>query len=229
MKTLRTLNFVLVFAMLLACTACSNNSVVKEDYGKTGVLRIDTHVEYVDIDNKHLEKEQFPKDVVLAFPYIAGGIFGSPDSEPLFVVRVNEELGFSLDLTEKQTIIENASRPLVNLWLERGLAITPADTRLSRLGTFPFDVITNKPIGGGGFISPSLRNTLILIYVDRACEIKGEISVSGQLYNHQLELPGKGYFWVEINKTSERTSILSQYPDDGDVHFSIKIFDLLSV
>jgi hypothetical protein len=100
---------------------------------------------------------------------------------------------------------------------------------LSRLGAFSFDVITNKLIGGGGFISLFLRSALILIYVDRACEIKGEISVSRQLYNHQLEFPGKGYFWVEINKLSEGTSILSQCPGDGDVYFPIKVFDWLSV
>jgi hypothetical protein len=218
-----------MFAILLACAGCANNSVVNKDYGNPGVLRIETHVEYVDTDNRHLEKEQFPKDVVLAFPYIAGGIFGRADSEPLFVERVTEELGFSLELADKQSIIENASRPLMGKWLELGLNITPAETRLSRIGTFSFNGITDKHIGGGGFINSLSRNSVILIYVDRACEIKGEIKVGKKLYIHQIELPAKGYFWIEIEKTSEATSILSAHPNNGDVHFSIKIFDLLAV
>ena len=219
----------LLFVMLLACSGCSNNIVVKENHSRTGVLRIETQVEYVDKNYKHLQKQYFPKDVVLAFPYVAAGIFGRPDSEPLFVERLNEELSFSLDLVEKRKAIKNGSQPLVNKWLELGLSITPADTRLSRLATLPYDAITQKPVGGGGFINPSSRNRLILIYVDRACEIQGELDLSEGHYIHQLVLPTDGYFWLEISKTPEGTSVLSVYPDDGEVHFFIKIYDLLAV
>lgn len=187
--------------VILLLSGCGSLFAHEED---RPLSHIEGVVEFVNSQRAqiNLNNEYQPKDIVLVFPYISGGIFGSPTSEPLFVKRIDATLHFALELNDKSEAIEKGSRPLSNKWKELGLMVKPASTRIARLGTFPYSWETKKTLGGGGFIAPESRNYLILLYVDRACEISGQFQLDGDSYSHELKLPSRGFHWIEREEKS---------------------------
>ncbi len=208
---------------------CASNSAVPAGLVHGGVKLLDASVEYVGPDNVKLQSTHFSRKIVLAFPHISGAIFGAPDSSPVYIVKVDEQLRFSLNLQDKLPEIKSAAAPLSNEWKLLGLSVKPENTRIARLGTFPFDAVTRKPLGGGGFIDPVSRNTLILVYVDRPCEIKGSIDFDNELYEHNLKFSTGGFHWIKIATLSPNKFRLERHPDDSDVHFSIHVENIISL
>jgi hypothetical protein len=190
-----------------------------------GVTFIDSTVEYVGPNNIQLNKSKYPQDVVLVFPYVSGSIFGNPDSVPLFVQKVDKSMGFRLNLSEKLDQIENNITPLSAEWRGLGLNVAPSDTRIGRLGTLPYSETTREAIGGGGFIDPSTRETLILVYVDKACTVIGKVAIGKELYSHNLEFPGRGFHWVRIVERSHKSYSLEIH-NGNQANFSIHILNL---
>jgi hypothetical protein len=213
----------LSMVFLSGCTAYQVNIEADQT---TGITRIDSSVEYVGPDNIHLSEEQYPKDVVLMFPYVTGSIFGTTSPAPIYIVQVDRQLNFSLDLTEKIDEIHKAAAPLTEQWRSIGLTIEPEKTRIIRIGTFPYSYATEDSIGVGGFIDPVSRNTMILVYVDRACEIKGEVDSGREHYSHHLLFSGKGFHWIEVIKHSKNYYILQNYHGDNTIKFSVHIENL---
>lgn len=218
---------VLVIATLVP--GCTGSGSISASPIHGGVKRLDTTVEYVGPDNVKLQSAHFSKDIVLAFPNISGAIFGAPATSPVYIVKVDEKLHFSLNLQENLPEIKSGAAPLSDEWKLLGLSVKPENTRLARLGTFPFDAVTRKPLGGGGFIDPVSRNTLILVYVDRPCEIKGSINFDNELYVHDLRFITGGFHWIKVTTLSPNKFRLERHPDDSDVHFSIHVENIISI
>jgi len=191
-----------------------------------GITRIDSSVEFVGPDNIHLSEEQYPKAVILMFPYVTGSIFGTTSPAPVYIVPVDRQLNFSLNLTEKIAEIAKAAAPLTEEWRSIGLTVEPGNTRIIRIATFPYSYATKDLIGVGGFIEPVSRNTMILVYVDRACEIKGEVDSGREHYSHHLLFSGKGFHWIEVIKRSKNYYILQNYHGDNTIKFSVHIENL---
>ena len=212
----------LLLILLSGCTAYQAN---ERSYPSSGITRIDSSIEFVGPDNIHLSEAQYPKDVVLMFPYVSGAIFGTTSDTPIYIVQVDKQLNFSLDLTGKESEIDKVAAPLTEEWIGVGLSAEPTDTRITRIGTFPYSS-TIESIDVGGFIDPESRNTMILVYVDRACEIKGEVDIGREHYSHQLMFPGKGFHWIEIVKRSKSDFILQNYHGETDIKFSVHIENL---
>lgn len=215
-----------VLVVSVIVSACEYQSI-KDDRETAGPVRkIDSSVEYVGPDNSRLNESYYPDDVVLMFPTIPGGIFGSPSSDMAFMVKVEKDLGFTLRLDEKAENIESRSSTLTQEWQKAGIVVEPAETRISRLGTFPYSYASRKMIGGGGFINTQSRNLYILVYVDRKSSIRGEIQLDEERCLHELDFPGKGFYWIEVIETEKNRMKLINGSDDGNIRFSVHIQDL---
>lgn len=193
------------------------------------ISRIDSSVEYVGPGNIHLLEEQYPKDVVLLFPYISGAIFGATSAATIYITAVDENLNFSLDLVDKIKQVDKVSAPLIEEWTALGLVAEPKQARITRIGTFPYSYATQAMIGSGGFINTSSRNNMILVYVDRPCTIKGEIDLADKHYSHDLIFSGKGFHWIELVERSKEAFILQTYRGKNQVNFSVHIEDVLLI
>jgi len=211
---------------IICLSGCTTDQVITGSDPTVGITRIDSSVEYVGPDNIHLSEEQYPKDVILMLPYVTGSIFGTTSPAPVYIVPVDSQLNFSLDLTEKIDEIDKAAAPLTEEWRSIGLTVEPANTRIIRIGTFPYSFVTEDSIGVGGFIDPVSRNTMILVYVNRACEIKGEVDLGREHYSHHLIFSGKGFHWIEVIKRSTNYYVLQNYHGDSTIKFSVHIENL---
>ncbi len=204
-------------------TACSSAPIVQQ----RSLSLLESSVEYVGPKNIGLDPSQYPADVILLFPYISGGIFGSPQSDPLFAIKLNtQHQTFTLDLISKLEELNQNAKPLNDNWRTLGMNIVPAETHIARIGTFPFSS-TGDSIGGGGFIDPSDRQSAILVYVDRPCQITGDMQLDAEEYTHNIALPSAGFHWLKIIETSPDNYYL-QYVEPRNMLFSIHIYNLIN-
>jgi len=217
----------LSLAVLVSGCAVDNRMPNQPVYD--GVTRLQMGIEYVGPDNQQLPAEQFTREIVLKFPLVPAGIFGVPRSRSLFFVQADDDLHFTLDLQENLSSVESAARPLSRKWRSRGLTIEPANTRLARLGTFPYHADTHRSLGGGGFINPVNRDTLILLYVDRPCEIRGQFTIEEEQFAHDLAFDRAGFHWIRISSPGPDKFKLVPYPDNGPALFSIHVMGVTAL
>ncbi|WP_419812170.1 hypothetical protein [Bacterioplanoides sp.] len=216
--------FIVVLMPLMASCSIVPSGNRYEDLH--GVVDVNATVEYVGPNNVLLDSKKYPEDAVLLFPSVPGGIFGKPNSSILFAEEIDSSMKFTLDLLEKREEMENSIRPLDSLWKGLGMEINPADTLIGRVGTFPYSKVTGEPLGGGGFIDPEERNSLILIYVNKACKINGDIKLNDKIYSHDLQFSGPGFYWVELEESERKRYSIKRYKEGGEV-FSIHVRDLM--
>lgn len=220
------------FARALFAAACAAVLLVAGCVGtpQTETSRLDVRVEYVDASNQALEPALYPDDLVLEFGAVSGSIFGRPGKTPVLLTRVKNDLGFELDLQALERSLAALAAPLtIPPSYNRDLAIEPPGTQLVRLSTFPYSARTLQLLGGGGFIAPYSRRTLILIYTDRACTLRGDVNTGNTITTHRIRLPEKGLHWLQVRRTAANHGVLTPYhPRDGVV-FSVHILDLEGV
>lgn len=73
------------------------------------------------------------------------------------------------------------------------------DAELARVGTF-FASRTFPYGDGAGIFDLESEETLILMFVDRPCEISGMIVFDGMTIMHDLEFSVPGFHWVRVTR-----------------------------
>lgn len=229
-STIRLLPALFYLSLLAACAGqVTDQTASKPSTDNFSLDSINSSVEFLSPDRTTLPANHFTNKVVLLFPYISGGIFGNADSEPVFYNYLTGELEFSLDLKSATQTLDEVSTSLSEKWLHSGLSITPAKTRISRIGTFAYNAETGNPIGAGGFIDTVSRDNLILLYTDRACEITGELRLGRELYIHTIDLPTAGFHWLRVHSTRHNQFEIKYYPHTMNIKFSIHLLQLTNV
>ena len=180
-------------------------------------------VEFVGPGNEIISLGRFSLDVVLFFPDMPGELFGTPMKRKIFVVEVLKNMTFTLDLREGRNKVDNHAVSLKSNRSSKGLKVDPPETRLSRIATFPHDARTRKALGGGGFIDPNSRESLILVYVDRPSHISGEVEFPGLAALFDIRFDAPGFHWIRFKSIGQGRYKLMSYPDDGPVNFSIHL------
>lgn len=211
----------LVYVFILFLTACVTNPNNNFTMSNTGLVAIKTSVHFLASDRTYLPKKYFTKSVLVYMPYIPGAIFGNPGFKPIYAEILPKNLSISLDLTKLIPALNADARPLSRLWLQQGISVYPEKTKLARIGTFAFDMITKKSIGGVGFLDPVSKESLILVYVDRACKITGRFTVAGATYEHNIDFPGSGFHFIRVNIIQPQLFRLHYFPKNGAVDFVI--------
>lgn len=220
---LQLLIVVLAVALLAACATRPQG---EEPSVAASLTVVNARVQYLGPDRSVLPGSHFPKDVVIILPYLSGAIFGNPRSKPIFQKRLTGELEFSLVLSDALAEMQAGAATLTREWASRGLSVTPEDTRLARIGTFAFNARTREELGYGGFIDTTTLDNLILVYVDRACEISGSFKLGEESYRHAIRLPAAGFHWLRVKRLDDDVHELIYTPPGGPVNFSIHLLDL---
>ena len=130
-------------------SGCATSPAVHDGAPAAPLTQLTIDIEYVDADNAPVPAAYQPANVVLAFPHIPGQIFGSPSGPPVLITPVSVDSPAVLPLRRVANALSDQLETLRPVPVTRGLTITPADTRLTRIGTFPHDAKTLDSIRGG--------------------------------------------------------------------------------
>ena len=180
-------------------------------------------VEYVDENNLVVDAQFQPGHIVLVFPYVPGQIFGSPGSELLFTYLLTPQSELQLELENALPGLQDGAALLKTVEETAGLTMRPAQTRLARIGTFPFDAKTLEPLGEGGFIDSSTREHLILMYFDRPCVLSGTLYTDQDEYVHDIAIPAAGFHFLRVQQQGAGRHLLSRAVDTSGIVFSIRL------
>lgn len=119
-----------VAAILIGLTGCTAVS----QFSKAASGRITIPVMYPYSSGNRLSAEDSPVGAAVSLDAIPGAIFGST-GDPLETEPVASPPAFELDLRELRDIAEMESAALTAAASDSGWKITPAHTRLVRIGT----------------------------------------------------------------------------------------------
>jgi hypothetical protein len=123
--------------------------------------------------------------------FIPGGIFGRPDREPVLHLRFEPLGAVEIDLAAVRQSAAKAARAADAGQFGSAVTVTPAQTRIARVGTF-----TSGGRYGTGIVSTVDKADHLLVYFDRACEIRG-VQRDGDLHiRYDLVVPGEGLHWI---------------------------------
>lgn len=170
---------------------------------------------YYSVDLKPLPNVYKPQPPTLLFPSVPGAFYGAPDWDLLVQIVPVEEDRFVLELPG------NADQYAQELDDPR-LKVSPANTRLMRLGTFHFYGEDPHTLGGGAFTDLSTGDFIMLVYVSKPSHITGTIRLGQELHRHDVKLPTAGWHWVHGAQVSETEVLLTRYQADLDnLQFSV--------
>ena len=209
---------VLLLSALLC--GCAGGPVLRHA-GSLTVVR--ASVEYVDENNLLVDARFQPRHIVLVFPYIPGQIFGSPGSELLFTRLLTPRSELQLELENALPGLQDGATILQTVAETAGLTIRPAQARLARIGTFPFDAQTLEPLGEGGFIDATTREHLILMYFDRPCVLSGTLYINQDEYVHDIAIPAAGFHFLRLQQQGAGRHLLSRAEVTSGIVFSIRL------
>lgn len=215
--------------LLVICvflSACTATPTTRAPSGAGALDELAFTIEYVDRNNKIVPAKFQPQDVVLVFPYIPGDIFGSPDSKPVFIAPVSIEARVAVNLDRLDSVLAPLAATVTDAARASGLALAPADARFARMGTFPHEAETFAPVGGGGFLDPVTRDTMILVYFDRPCTITGDRVAGGDTFSHAIRVPAAGLHWIRVVDEGAGRYTLRNDRAIPEVVFSITLYNL---
>jgi hypothetical protein len=205
--------------LLLSLVFFSFNTIAKKGHAK--LKKVDIEIEYVDSKGNHLDRSTLTKDLIIRFPYITGSIFGRTENKAVFLEVPNSNYEIELDLFDQIKMVKKYSSKLKDSWHELGLTIKPKNTKILRIGTFPYDLKTTKLIGSAGFKEKETGNLLMLVYVSKKSQLFGDVRLGDEKYSHDISFPSKGFYWLTSIETSKDEFKITRLNLFGKVILSI--------
>lgn len=133
-----------------------------------------------------------------SFRPMPGALIGSVFSDPVLLVPVRFGENFSLPLSDLARSIAPVAQPANAQTLGMGMVVTPAETRLARLGTFFYDGDTKKDVSGAGMFDALTRENMMLMYFDRPCTVHGDMQALGKTVSIALDVTAPGVYWIRL-------------------------------
>lgn len=191
-----------------------------------------TRIEFVDSEYRAIPKaivkqpsqkgfEDFHKVLWLSLYPVPGRIAGIP--QPRFfeqILKSEDAIGawmepgtqedFALSLGQLERMLARHASAYIPRPEDSNFTVEPADTRFVRLTlTASASPIFYMYQHESGFIEQTTRDHYVLVYVDRPCQISGDIKPRDGLYRHKLTFDSPGLHWLHIHKTGERTATVT--------------------
>ena len=155
----------------------------------------------------------------LVFPYIAGDLYGSPNTGS-FVAPVSESPdGFTLDLNRTQRALDTELGPAD--FSLRSLHIVPADARFARLTPVALQRNGIEPIGSVEWRDAQSRRPLMLVYIDRPAQIEGAFTRGGETIRYDIRSGNSGYVWVGAKQAGEHETVYTAVPSPQQLILTI--------
>lgn len=131
----------------------------------------------------------------LWMPYVVGDIYGAPNAGELDPVVLAPDLAFTVDLNKSHEKLQKLLVPTV--FSQQWMALEPATARIARLSPFVMPQDGIAPVGLTEWIDADTGSRLMLIYIDRAARLRGEIVYEGRNLQFDIDAPQAGYLWIQ--------------------------------
>ncbi|WP_223788819.1 hypothetical protein [Marinicella meishanensis] len=198
----------------------------EESLPQSGLDEVQFNVVMVNHEGESMTLDPaFLSHAVFNFPVISGGVFGSPDAgQDRQLLFADDQNQIKLDLKAEQKRIAKAAKKLQPRFQELGLKVDSKRTKLVRLGTFAYH-LQNPEYVAGIAVAPvgEPETLLILVYFDRRAELTGDIVLGGELYQHQISIPKKGFYWIEVDTLEAGMYQLKRAPNHRQVELVISV------
>ncbi len=154
---------------------------------------IKTQVAFYENDHKTLRSAPH-EHLRLWMPYVVGDIYGSPNAGEIAPVVLQPDLAFTLNLNLRYLRLPDALVPTA--FSQKWMTIEPAAARIARLSPFVLPADGIVPVGMCEWLDADTGSRLLLIYLDRAARIRGEIVHEGRNLQFDIDAREAGYVWV---------------------------------
>jgi hypothetical protein len=150
-----------------------------------------------------------PKEPIrLWVPYVVGDIYGSPNEGELSPVELHPDLTFTMDLNVRYLRLAKALVPTA--FSQKWMNIEPAAARVARVSPFIVPKDGGLPLGMSEWLDTDTGTRLLLIYLDRAARIRGEIVHQGRNLRFDIDVKEPGYVWVSQPQESGVYAVVPQ-------------------
>ncbi|HYK25779.1 MAG TPA: hypothetical protein VEV18_05935, partial [Steroidobacteraceae bacterium] len=143
----------------------------------------------------------------LWFPYVTGDLYGAPGTGDFInaTVGANGEIDIDLGATQRDLVrsLEPTEFSLSYLKIE------PAAARIARLAPAALQADGIDPIGRAVWVDLDSRESLMLVYADRAARISGHTIARGTSESYDVRFPGAGYVWIAGRESGQAVTYLA--------------------
>ncbi|MDX1609876.1 MAG: hypothetical protein R3225_07105 [Halofilum sp. (in: g-proteobacteria)] len=162
-----------------------------------------------------------PGQLQLEFLLVRGAINGAPEPDPFRTIPVEPGAGFELRLPA-------AIPGEVPAFQSADLQIEPADTRVTRLGTFHYHPEYGMFRGGGGFIHQPSGDPMLLVHFSAPARLRGSLQDASGVYRYAVKTPRAGWSWLIVRSGSEGVQEVLRYTGPVDaIEFAVLLPPLL--
>ncbi len=154
-------------------------------------------VRLLDSDRNPLPDSGYTGEVTILMPFVAGRIFGEASGEGAIKKRVHvgDVLRFAAEALQRP--LERAAKA----WSEgeaTAPTIVPRAARIVRLATLSLRPDGEPFADQTLLLDPDTKDGLLLLYVDRACSIRGTTPIGTGTADLAIELPAAGFHWIRV-------------------------------
>jgi hypothetical protein len=207
---------VLAGALMIACfTACATSSgagvnpAVSNANAPTSIeapspeQSFQIPVAVVNADGNEMPMDARPSDLMFVMGAISGNIDGSPGPHVSGLV-IGRARSFRLDLASLKAL--SAQAATINHSISSSVKISPGETRFARLSTQAWSK-THPSNSFVRFADSGTRDSLLLVYFDRACRVTGKASTQ-EVADYDFAVDSAGWSWLAVRQV-------------GPLHYSI--------
>lgn len=154
-------------------------------------------VRLLDGDRNPLPDAGYTGEVTILMPFVAGRLFGEMSSEGAIKkrVRVGDVLRFAAEALQRP--LERAAKVWngaeASTW-----SIAPSAARIVRLATLSLRPDGEPFADQTLLLDADTKDGLLLLYVDRACSIRGTTPTGTGTADLAIELPAPGFHWIRV-------------------------------
>lgn len=130
----------------------------------------------------------------LWFPYVTGDLYGAPGTGDFVHALVHDDGRIEIDLGATERDLVRSLDPTE--FSLPYLKIEPAEARIARLAPAALQANGIDPIGTTEWVDLDSRESLLLVYADRAALIVGHTLARGTPVSYDIRFSGAGYVWI---------------------------------
>jgi hypothetical protein len=146
----------------------------------------------------------------LIFPYIAGDLYGYPNTGAFVEPVSRGPGGFVLDLNRTHELLERELEPTD--FSLRFLHIAPANARIARLTPMALERDGIDAVGTVQWLDARTRGPLMLVYVDRPARIEGAFTRAGETIRYDIRAATPGYVWIGSVRSGGHATLYTAVP-----------------
>jgi len=143
----------------------------------------------------------------LWFPYVTGDLYGSPSTGDFVNATVQPDGVIDIDLGATEPDLVSSLEPTE--FSLSYLKIEPASARIARFAPMALEANGIDPIGTAEWVDLDSRETLLLVYADRAAHITGHTLARGTPVSYDIRFPAAGYVWIAGRESGQGTTYLA--------------------